>query len=50
MQGLSKGLVTNFLDDGLAIIQYAGVIIFMFEDDVGSARNVNFILCAFDRS
>lgn len=46
--GLITGLVTNLLDDGLAIIQYANDTIFLFEDDVDSARNLKFILCIFE--
>jgi hypothetical protein len=40
------GLSTD-LDDGIAIIQYVDGMIFMFEDSLESARNLNFILCIF---
>jgi hypothetical protein len=45
--GFIKGLAADLLDDGVAIIQYADATIFMFEDDVESARNLKFIFVYF---
>jgi hypothetical protein len=37
------------MDDGVAIVQYADDTIFMFEDNLESARNFKFILCIFEQ-
>lgn len=43
--GLIKGLVPEFVENGLAILQYAEDTIFPNEDDFESAKNLKFILC-----
>ena len=45
--GLIKPLIPNLLDDGLAMLQYAYDTIFMFRDDLESARNLKKLLCIF---
>ena len=47
-EGLIKGLASDIVDDGISIIQHADNTIFMFEDDLGSACNLKFILCIFE--
>ena len=46
--GLIKHLVQNLLEEGLVMLQYADDTIFMFQDDLDSARNLKNLLCIFE--
>jgi hypothetical protein len=47
--GLSEGVFTHLVEDGVNMLQYADDIIFMFKHSVESARNLKFILCLFEQ-
>lgn len=47
--GLIKGLVPEFVENGLAILQYAYDTIFLMLDDYEGAKNIKWILCLFEQ-
>ena len=44
-----RGLVPHLVDGGLSILQYADDTILFLENDVGHARNLKLVLCAFEK-
>lgn len=47
--GLIKSLVHDLIPNGINMLQYADDTIFMFKDDLESARNLKLILCLFEQ-
>jgi hypothetical protein len=47
--GLIKGLVPEYIDNGLSVLQYADDTIFCLEDDLEGAQNMKFLLCILKR-
>jgi hypothetical protein len=47
--GLIKGLVPEYIDHGLAVLQYADDTILCMEDDIESIQNMKFLLCIFEK-
>ena len=45
--GLIESLVDDLVEDGISMLQYANDTIFLFKDNVESARNLKNILCIF---
>ena len=46
---LVQGLVQNLIPNGISMLQYADDTIFMFKDNLESARNLKLILCLFEQ-
>lgn len=47
--GFIKGVVPELIEGGINILQYADDTIFMLQDDEVSAKNLKFVLCAFEQ-
>jgi hypothetical protein len=47
--GLIKGLVPKYIDNGLSVLQYADDTILCLENDVEGAQNMKFLLCIFEK-
>jgi hypothetical protein len=47
--GLIKGLVSDLVEGGLVLLQYADDTVFFIEDDIQSAQNLKFLLCIFEQ-
>ena len=47
--GFVNGVSSEYVEGGLAILQYADDTLFFLEDDVRSAQNLKFILCVFEQ-
>lgn len=48
-QGLVRCLGQEFLEEGVAILQYADDTIFLLKDNVEYAKNLKYILCLFEQ-
>ena len=46
---LVQGLVQNLIPNRISMLQYADDTIFMFKDNLESARNLKLILCMFEQ-
>lgn len=46
---LIKGLVPEYVEHGIAILQYADDTIFCLQDDEANARNLKFLLCMYEQ-
>lgn len=46
---LIKGLVPEYVEHGIAILQYADDTILCLQDDEASARNLKFLLCMYEQ-
>src|SRR3954468_19440465 len=47
--GLIKGVISNKLEGGVNMLQYADDTIFLLQDDVESAQNLKFVLTTFEQ-
>jgi hypothetical protein len=47
--GLIKGLVSNYIEHGLAVLQYVDDTILCIEDDLESVQNMKFLLCLYEK-
>jgi hypothetical protein len=47
--GLIKGLVPEYIDNGMSVLQYADDTILCLEDDLEGAQNMKFLLCIFEK-
>ena len=47
--GLIPGLLGEYIEKGVNMLQYADDTIFLLPDDMESAKNLKFILCAFEQ-
>jgi hypothetical protein len=47
--GLIKGLVANYVEQGLVVLQYADDIILCIEDDLESVQNMKFLLYLYEK-
>lgn len=47
--GLIKGIIPELVNRGINILQYADDTIFLIQDDMDSAKNLKFALCAFEQ-
>lgn len=48
-QSIIKGLVSEYVEGGLVILQYANGTVFLLEGKREYARNLKFILCLFEQ-
>jgi hypothetical protein len=47
--GLIKGLVPEYIDNGMSVLQYVDDTILCLEDDLEGAQNMKFLLCTFEK-
>ena len=47
--GQIRGVISNLLDDGLSILQYADDTIIFIDHDLEQAKNLKLLLCAFEQ-
>ena len=47
--GQIRGVIPNFLDGGLSILQYADDTIIFIDHDLEQAKNLKLLLCAFEQ-
>jgi hypothetical protein len=48
--GLIKGLVPNYIEQGVAILQYADDTILCMDDEVESVQNMKLLLCFYENN
>jgi hypothetical protein len=48
--GMIKGLVAKYIDQGLAVLQYADDTILCIKDDLESLQNMKFLLCLYEKN
>jgi hypothetical protein len=48
--GLIKGLVQNYIEHGVAILQYAHDTILCVEDEMESVQNLKLLLCFYEKN
>jgi hypothetical protein len=44
-----EGVLDNYVEDGVCMLQFADDTIFMFHDSLWMARKMKFILCLFEQ-
>ena len=47
--GLVAGVLDEYIEKGVNMLQYTDDTIFLLQDDLSSAKNLKFILCAFEQ-
>jgi hypothetical protein len=47
--GLVKGLVPEYIEHGLAVLQYADDTILCLEDDIETVQNMKLLLCIYGK-